>query len=116
MLAPGEVKRILNSLPDEACDCLSSIRVAGGRLLWQDFIRRHGPIREMGIARREREAPHATPLGEAEILWYHGLIGRAFFDVGREVQEFVYIPDEFMDLIPGLSDSIGGSRGCCDRS
>ena len=57
----------------------------------------------MGIARREREAPHSTPLGGAEILWYHGLIGRAFFDVGREVQEFVYIPEEFMDLIPGLS-------------
>ncbi len=103
MLAPGEVNRIINSLPTDACDCLSNICIAGGKLPWQDFLRRHGPIREMGIARREREAPHSTPLGGAEILWYHGLIGRAFFDVGREVQEFVYIPKEFMDLIPGLS-------------
>lgn len=105
MLVPGEVKRILNSLPVAACDCLSSICIAGGKIPWQDFMRRNGPIREMGIARRERETPHTTPLGEAEALWYHGLIGRAFFDVGGGVQEFVYIPEEFMDLIPVLSDN-----------
>jgi hypothetical protein len=105
MLAPGEVKRILNSLPDAACDCLSGIRVSGGKLAWQDFMRRNGPIREMGIARRDREAPHTTPLGAAEILWYYGLIGRAFLDVGGEVKEFVYIPEEFMNLVLGLSDN-----------
>ncbi len=106
MLAPGESGRILSLLPASAGDCLSGIRGAGGKTLWQDFVRRSGPIREMGLARRDREAPHATPLGAAEILWYYGLIGRAFFDVGDELQEYAFIPDEFMELIPEQSDSV----------
>jgi hypothetical protein len=100
MLVPGEVERVLDSLPSEARTCLSSLCGDGGRLLWREFLRRYGEIREMGVAKRSRLEPQLMPLGVTEVLWYHGLIGRAFFEVGGELLEFAYIPDELMDRIP----------------
>jgi hypothetical protein len=105
MLNPEEVMRIVELLPADSRECLSSICRAGGKLSWQDFVRRNGPIREMGIARREREAPHEHPSVMAEVLWYYGLIGRAFFDVSGELVEFAYIPEDLLKLLPGLSNT-----------
>src|SRR5258707_738382 len=34
----------------------------------------------------------------SEVLWYRGLIGRAFFDAGRGPEEFVFIPDDLRSL------------------
>lgn len=100
MLVPGEVERVLDSLPDEARTCLSSLCGDGGRLLWREFLRRYGEIREMGVAKRSRLEPHRMPVCVTEVLWYHGLIGRSFFEVGGELLEFAYVPDELIGRIP----------------
>jgi hypothetical protein len=100
ILAPGVAQEIVESMPADARDCLAVLSGTGGALHWDEFLRRYGAIREMGIARRNRETPYAVPASVAEVLWYHGLIGRAFLKEGEELQEMVYIPDELLEIIP----------------
>ncbi len=92
-------------IPDEQKNCLSVLTGEGGKLPWHKFVRIYGNIREMGVARREREMPFNNPISIAESLWYHGLIGRAFLNLDEILQEYVYIPDEFLALIPGGNES-----------
>jgi hypothetical protein len=54
----------------------------------------------MGDARRERERPDLNPQNTAEYLWYRGLVARAFFDTPSGPQEFAYIPDDLLPLLP----------------
>ncbi len=91
---------VLAALPDEARDALDDLLRAGGRLPWPQFTRRYGTVRAMGPARRDRERPDRNPASPAEVLWYHALIGRAFLDSPEGPQEFAYIPDEFLLLLP----------------
>ena len=42
------------------------------------YARLFGDIRQMGAEKRAREKPHLNPLGNAEILYYRGLIGVAY--------------------------------------
>ncbi|MBT3397182.1 MAG: hypothetical protein HN423_08385, partial [Alphaproteobacteria bacterium] len=37
------------------------------------------------------------------MLWYHGLIARAFFDTARGTEEFAYIPADLLPLLPILT-------------
>jgi hypothetical protein len=53
----------------------------------------------MGAGRRDRERPDLKPISAAEVLWYRGLIGKAFLDFSTEPQEYAYIPDEFLEFI-----------------
>ena len=95
---------IVESLPAEAQTCLKTILAHEGRLTWALFVRRFGGIREMGPGRRDRERPYLSPISPAEILWYRGLIGRAFLkdDDQAEPQEYAYIPEEFLPWLPAL--------------
>jgi hypothetical protein len=54
----------------------------------------------MGDARRERERPDLNPENTAEFLWYRGLVARAFFDTPGGPEEFAYVPDDLLPLIP----------------
>ena len=93
--APENAQAVLNALPEPAREALQKISEHGGRVVWFDFSREYGGIREMGPARRDRVKPHldsnATP---AEMLYYRALIGRAFFDSRDGPQEYAFIPDE----------------------
>jgi hypothetical protein len=104
MLAPGLAAEITGGLPPGARAGLEAL-AREGRLPLAQFARRYGELRAMGPARRERERPWANDPSDAEILWYRGLIGRAFFDDGRGPEEFVFIADDLRPLIsPAVSD------------
>lgn len=96
------VTEVVESLPLPAHEALRAILREDGRLSWAVFTRRFGKVREMGPARRDRERPHLVPISPAEILWYRGLVSRAFFEPGPEPLEYAYIPDDLVPLLPAL--------------
>jgi hypothetical protein len=89
----------IETLPTEAKKAIDTMQAKKGRLPWSQFTRRFGEVREMGPGRRDRERPDRTPASPAEVLWYRGLVGRAFFDTARGTEEFAYIPDDLLALL-----------------
>lgn len=94
------IVEVLEALPVEAQAALNAMGENSGRLLWVNFTRQYGEIREMGPGRRDRQKPHLNPISAAEMLWYRALVGRAFFDTSRGTEEFAYIPDDLLQLLP----------------
>ncbi len=79
---------------------------------WSLLVRRYGAVREMGAARRDRERPYQnSSASAAEALWYRGLIGRGFFDTPTGPEEFAYIPDELLILMPPVKPLRSPSLG-----
>ncbi|MBM3145401.1 MAG: hypothetical protein FJ010_10600 [Chloroflexi bacterium] len=109
LLAPMLVEEILETLSSEARSALDDILDEAGRMPWAQFTRQYGEVREMGPGRRDRQRPDRNPISTAEVLWYRALIGRAFFDAPRGSEEFAYIPDDLIPLIPQQSSSKGGA-------
>lgn len=99
MLDAELMEEIIAALPDPARDALQTLFGAGGRLPWAQFARRFGDIREMGLAKRDREQPHARPNSAAETLYYRALIGKAFFDTPSGAQEFAFLPDDLLQAL-----------------
>jgi hypothetical protein len=100
ILAAGLVAEIHAALPAEARAALQALQRNQGRFPWAQFTRQFGKVREIGPGRRDRERPDRSPISPAEILWYRGLIARAFFDSPAGSQEFAYIPDDLLPLLP----------------
>ncbi len=73
---------------------------AGGEVPEAAFTQQFGAIRDMGPAKMEREAPWLHPEGAAEVLYYHGLIGRTFHGEGREAHTVVYLPADVAPWLP----------------
>ncbi len=90
---------VIEALPSEAQSAFSELLESEGRLPWSLFTRKFGSVREMGPGRRDRERPYLSPVSIAEMLWYRGLIARAFLKTPGEPIEFAYIPDEFQAWI-----------------
>jgi len=90
---------LMDSLSPQADSAITALVASGGRIPWQAFTRKYGDIREMGAGKRDRERPHLKPSSTAEILFYRGLLARAFFDTEKGPQEFAYIPDDLLLLI-----------------
>ncbi|HID83791.1 MAG TPA: hypothetical protein EYP54_01495 [Anaerolineales bacterium] len=97
---PEVFTSLWQNLPAEARTALMALKAQGGRMLWAHFVRRFGPLREFGPARRDRERPDRHPISTTETLWYRALIGRAFLDTPEGPREFAYLPDEFLPLLP----------------
>jgi hypothetical protein len=100
MLERRAVHDMVEALPAEAHAALNDLLFHEGRLSWPLFARRYGQVREMGPGRRDRQKPYENIPSIAEVLWYRALVGRAFFDTPAGPQEFAYIPDNLLDLIP----------------
>lgn len=100
MLTAGSAAEIAESLPAPAQHVLAFLLQHGGRLPIADLVRRFGPLREMGPGRRDREKPWREPASPLEVLWYRGLIARAFADTTNGPQEFAFIPDDLIPLLP----------------
>ncbi|MEX2161743.1 MAG: helicase-associated domain-containing protein [Anaerolineales bacterium] len=94
-----------DALPEESREALVAVSASSGRLPWGPFIRLYGELREMGPGRRDRELPFLQPASTTELLWYRGLLGRAFFDAAEGPQEFAYIPDELLAIIPAARET-----------
>lgn len=111
LLNPSLVHEIVEDLPIEARLALDDLIQNQGRLPWPMFTRRYGMVREMGPGRRDRDRPYLKPISPAEILWYRALVARAFFDTPNGPQEFAYIPDDLLGLVPPGGGSATSSLG-----
>jgi hypothetical protein len=105
MLEPQLLSEMVASLPEDALKALETVQGQGGRIPWSQFSSRYGIIREMGAARRDREAPYLAPVSASEVLFYRGMIARAFFNLNGEPQEVVYIPDDLLASLPAVTHS-----------
>jgi len=109
LLDAARVAQVINDLPQAARLALQGLAQGeadgsgAARMSWALFTRRYGPLREVGPARRDRERPHLDPgASPVELLWYRALVARAFFDTPSGPQEFAYIPDDLLALLPAL--------------
>ena len=90
---------LMDSLSPQASSAITDLVNSGGRIPWGTFTRKYGDIREMGAGKRDRERPHLKPSSTAEMLFYRGILARAFFETDKGSQEFAYIPDDLLLLI-----------------
>ena len=109
LLGSSRVENMVASLTTAEKEVMVDLIRHSGRLPWAQFTRVYGEVREMGVARRDREHPHKQPVSVAEALWYRALIARAFFDTSTGPEEFAYIPDDLLEKIP-LTDNERFSR------
>jgi hypothetical protein len=100
MLDVQRVRAQFGSLPAAEREALARLRRSGGRLPLARFTREFGEIREMGLARRERETPWLSPVSTAEALWYGGWLGRGFAISRGGPEEVVFIPGDLLALMP----------------
>lgn len=99
MQLPNNLKLNCAGLGEKAQGVLTELLSSGGRMTVTSISRKHGTIRPLGPAARQRERPQLQPTNPVEKLWYHGLIGRAF-DNQPEAQEYYYIPSDLLPLLP----------------
>ncbi len=100
LLNTSKVYEMVSSLVSEARIALEDLTHHTGRLPWALFTRTFGELREMGPAKRDRERPYENPISAVEALWYRAFVARAFFDTPGGPEEFAYIPDDLLTLIP----------------
>jgi hypothetical protein len=98
-------------LPTEARLALDDLYHHEGRLPWPLFTRRYGVVREMGPGRRDRERPYGKSASPAEMLWYRALAARAFFDGPSGPEEYAYIPEDLLPLLPLPRDAAAAPLG-----
>jgi hypothetical protein len=94
---------VIFGLPEEVRMALEDLVGHSGRLPWAKFTRTYGEVREIGPAKRDRDRPYENPISVAETLWYRGIVARAFFDTSKGPEEFAYIPDDLLALVPESS-------------
>src|SRR5258706_7908639 len=97
---------LMDSLSPQADSAVTALVAAEGRIPWAAFTRKYGDIREMGAGKRDRERPHLRPSSTTEILFYRGLVARAFFETDKGSQEFAYIPDDLLLLIESRKEGV----------
>jgi hypothetical protein len=90
---------LIEVFSDESKRAIREIVQAEGKIPWTLFTRKYGDLRVMGAARRERERPDLNPQNATEVLWYSGILSKAFFNLQKEPQEYAYIPDEFVQFL-----------------
>jgi hypothetical protein len=98
MLQPEAAAVVVAGLPPEARAAFEAL-AQGGRQPVATFTRRHGELRAMGPARRERERPWENAPSATETLWYRGLIGQRFFNEGARLEEYLFVPDDLRALV-----------------
>ncbi len=103
LLNPQRLQRVIEQLPQEARAAFWDLFDQDGYLSWALFTRRHGALRELGPARRDRERPYLKPASPTEVLWYRGLLGRSFLNTPDGPQEFAYIPKDFLAMLPEIT-------------
>lgn len=99
------------ALPDRALPALHRLQRAGGRLPFEELARRYGPLREMGAGRRDRLKPWREPISALEMLWYRGLVGRAFADSADGPREFGFIPSDLLSRLPAVFEQDNAPLG-----
>ncbi len=108
ILENADFAEVIETLPQDAKNVLHALLNNEGRLPWAAFVRTYGEVRRMGSARRDRERPDRKPASAVEVLWYRGLIGRAFLSlpIAGEPIEYAYIPEDLLPLLPILHTDV----------
>jgi len=96
----AQAPELAGSLPAEAARVLELLTRHDGRLPLEELGIRFGPLREMGAGRRDREKPWASPVSPLEVLWYRGLLARAFAESPAGPREYGFIPHDLADRLP----------------
>ncbi|MEJ2487576.1 MAG: hypothetical protein P8Y68_17780, partial [Anaerolineales bacterium] len=102
-----QIEEMIQDLPAESQSALSDLLGQQGQILWHLFTRRYGEVREMGPGRRDREKPYLSPTSTTEQLWYLGMIARDFFDSPAGPQEYAYLPEDLIPLMPSFLHTSG---------
>jgi hypothetical protein len=104
ILDNADFAEVIEALPQDAKNVLQVLLQNEGRMVWAAFVRKYGELRRMGMAKRDRERPDLKPASAVEVLWYRGLVGRAFLSMppASEPQEYAYIPEDMLPLMPTL--------------
>jgi hypothetical protein len=95
---------ILETLPGGAMRALERMLVNGGRFPMEALVRQFGPLREMGPVKRDRLQPWKEPASPLEMLWYRGVMSKAFADSEGGPQEFGFVPDDLLARIPEVNE------------
>ncbi len=111
LLDRARLEETVLDLPTEARVALDDLYHHDGRLPWPLFTRRYGAVREMGPGRRDRERPYGKSASPAEMLWYRALAARAFFDGPSGPEEYAYIPEDILTLLPPPRDVVVAPLG-----
>jgi hypothetical protein len=111
MMNEEDILEITESLPDIARQALDAIVRQGSQVPYVDLATRYGLIREMGAGRRDRIKPWRNPISALEILWYRGLIARAFADTTSGPRELVFIPSDLTQFLPAPSPAVDDVLG-----
>ncbi len=90
---------MIASLTIDSRSALEMLVRAEGKVPWVTFTRRFGEIRPAGPAKRDREQIFLHQGSVSEMLFYRAFLARAFFDFPAGVQEYAYIPDDFLQII-----------------
>lgn len=99
MLQGEALRAVIEGLPDGARAALTAVVAAGGKLPVAAFERRFGAIRPMGPGKLERERPWLAPANAAEVLWYRGLVFRAFEKAPGAPSEMIFVPSDMLPLV-----------------
>lgn len=105
------IHEIVEALPTEAKSAIQDLIEHQGKLLWSVFTRRYGEVRVIGAGRQDRERPDLSPVSPAEVLWYRAIIGKAFFNIAPEAQEYAYIPEDLLEHLEPWSSPRKKSMG-----
>ena len=106
LLNPATNHDIEKLLPTSSHPALLALIEASGKIPWAVFTRRFGALRDAGPGRRDREQIPLNPISAAEVLYYRGLLSRAFFDTPSGAQEFAYIPEDLAKVLSNLGGSL----------
>jgi len=105
LINPQSFKKILEDIQPDSEIALNDLINHHGKIPWGLFCRQHGDLRIMGSSKIEREEPQIHPISATEWLWYRGIIFKSFFEEGTELQEYAYLPDEFLKFLLPPSDT-----------
>ncbi len=100
LMRPDIAQVLYEGLSEQARQALAEILTASVPVPWATFVRRYGPVREMGPQRLVREQPWRAPISPAEELYYRGFVYRALIRQNGTVVEIVYVPKELTLLLP----------------
>jgi len=100
MLQPDLALEVITSLPAETQQALQTLQLAKSPLVFADFNRTYGPLREMGPGRRDREKPWRNPVSPLEELWYRGLVAKTFLHGPHGHLEYALVPDDLAAKLP----------------
>ena len=90
----------VTDMTEHAQRALELLLKEGGEMVEAQFSREFGSVRQMGPAKLERETPWLFPENVAEVLYYYGLIGRAFKGAGKGAHTVVYLPSDIAPWLP----------------